>query len=377
MRLFTRISLLAGLTAGFGTGCAALLGLDEFREGGGTGGGGSVSSSASDSSSVASGAGGDIGSGGATASSSSSSATASSSGTGGMIDCNAGETIAALQAVPNGIAVAGMDVYWANTGDGTIMTWHEASIPMLWYTAAANGPMHISANAHQVCWTDSNNNRVECKSDAPNKMFPHTIVDIAATSSPSSIIVDDTYAYWTNSGVGEVRKQVVPVSNTSGNVSSVITASPGSNPDWIAVDATGTAFWVNYTDMTIMKRSPGDLVQGPPLVMNQIALNGLAVDADDVYWTSATAKTVFKAPKLTGTPITPVASNQLYPEQVTVDANDIYWWNQGDGTIMKAPKSGGAATVVICGQTDAHFAVSDTHVYWTDRKKGTVKRIPK
>jgi hypothetical protein len=44
---------------------------------------------------------------------------------------------------------------------------------------------------------------------------------------------------------------------------------------------------------------------------------------------------------------------------------------------MKAPKSGGPASVVICGQTDVHFAVSATHVYWTDRKNGTVKRILK
>ena len=89
------------------------------------------------------------------------------------------------------------------------------------------------------------------------------------------------------------------------------------------------------------------------------------------------SKTVFKAPKVGGAPVNTFAANQLYSQQVTVDATDVYWWNQGDGTIMKAPKSGGAATVVICGQTDVHFAVSATHVYWTDRKKRTVKRIPK
>lgn len=375
MRSLTRISLFAGLTAGLATGCGVLLGLDDFHESGGTGGSGTVSSS----SSAATGVGGATGSGGATASSSSSSsATASSSsGTGGMVDCNSGETIAALQEGPNGIAVAGPKVFWANTVDGTIMGWQEGSTPGLWYAAAVNGPDHISATLHQVCWTDSNNGRVECYSDAgsPNKSY--RLVESGAPAQPSSIVLDDTYAYWTTPSSGNVKKQAVPSLNVAIEPTYSIFSNPSSTPDMITVDGTGTAYWVNFKDKTIMGRGPGDLIQGPPIVTNQTPISGLAVDTDDVFWSSSSAKTVFKAPKVGGVPVTTVASNQLYPEQVTVDATHVYWWNQGDGTIMKAPKSGGAATVIICGQTDVHFAVSATHVYWTDRKKGTVKRIPK
>jgi hypothetical protein len=296
-----------------------------------------------------------------------------------MVDCNAGETIAALQSGPNGIAVAGPNVFWANTIDGTIMSWKEGFLPGVWYQAATNGPEYISATAHQVCWTDSNNALVECNSDASMpKMVPHTVLELGASAPPSSIVIDDTYAYWTTPFSGEVKKRADPI-DSFGSDKTVysISSNPSSQPNRVAVDATGRAYWINQADSSVLGRGPGDIVQGPPIVTNQAGISGLAVDADDIFWSSSTGKTVFKAPKLGGMPITTLASNQLYPEQVTVDATDVYWWNQGDGTIMKAPKAGGAATVVICGQTDVHFAVSATHVYWTDRKKGTVKRIPK
>ncbi len=292
-----------------------------------------------------------------------------------MVDCDAGETIAALEQGPSGIAVFDVNVFWANSVDGSIMTWHDAALPTLWFMATANGPDKIGANAHQVCWTDYTNSLVECKSDAAAKFMPHKIIQMAVGAQPSSIVLDDNYAYWTNAGSGEAKNQAVPAINP-GTSAVQLGTTPGGNPDWIAVDATGVAYWVNKNSGTIMSRAPSDLQQ-QTFIVNQPGISGLAVDANDVFWSSSTGKTVFKAPRLTGTPVTTLASNQLYPEQIAIDATHVYWWNQGDGTIMKAPKSGGAASVVICGQTDVHFAVSATHVYWTDRKKGTVKRIPK
>lgn len=367
MRLLAKVSLLAGLTAGLGTGCGVLLGLDDFHESGGTGGSGSASSS------VATGTGGATGSGGASASSGTDGST--SAGTGGMIDCNAGETIAAVQSSPTEITALGLGAYWANVGDGNIMQWKEGGLPSSYYLAAVNGPEHVGANSKQACWADTNNSSVDCYYPSPPK--PHLKnLDFGGASQPTSLVIDETYAYWTYSGSGEVKKRALPNGNLADPSTIIIVASGQGYPSRIAVDTDGRAYWANITDKTIMNIAPNDVA--PAVVaMNQPSLSGLAVDADDIFWSSSTEKTVFKAPKLTGTPITTVASNQLYPEQVAVDATHVYWWNQGDGTIMKAPKTGGAATVIICGQTDVHFAVSATHVYWTDRKKGTVKRIPK
>jgi hypothetical protein len=292
-----------------------------------------------------------------------------------MVDCNAGETIAAVQSSPTGITTTGIGAYWANIGDGTIMSWGEGGVPGVFYTASVNGPEYIGANSQQACWADTNNGTVDCYYPQPPK--PHLKnLDFGGASQPTSLAIDATFAYWTYSGSGEVKKRALPTSSPVDPSTVIVLASNQGYPSRIAVDANGTAYWVNVTDNTIMKMAPNDVAPGV-VATNQPGISGLAVDADDVFWTNSAGKTVYKAPKLTGMPVTTLAANQLYPEQVTVDATHVYWWNQGDGTIMKAPKSGGAATVVVCGQTDVHFAVSDTHVYWTDRKKGTVKRIPK
>jgi hypothetical protein len=110
-----------------------------------------------------------------------------------------------------------------------------------------------------------------------------------------------------------------------------------------------------------------------------------AVDAKNVYWTDVAtsgALELMQAPLGGGSP-TVLASNLASVAGVAFDATSVYWtllgtYNANNGTVMKVPIGSGSATTLASGQdAPAAIAVDTASVYWAnDNQGGSVMKVP-
>jgi hypothetical protein len=168
----------------------------------------------------------------------------------------------------------------------------------------------------------------------------------------------------TGNGTGHIVK--VPLAGGA----PIELASDQLNPSSIAADATS----VYWTTRNAVKSMP---VGGGPITViaaGQNYASGIALDATSVYW--GNAKSVMKAPLGGGAATTlfaPGATGVIAVEGVIVDADNVYWSAEVDdgspsavGAVMKAPIGGGAPTTLATGLFGmGPVAVDAENVYWT------------
>jgi hypothetical protein len=155
----------------------------------------------------------------------------------GLTDANgSGTTLASGQDAPLSIAVDSKDVYWTNSGNGTVM----------------KVPKDVDAGV------------------------PITLA--SGQASPQFLAVDPSNAYWTNVDGGTVMK--VPLDGGS----TVTLASGQFTPEAIAVDPSGV-YWTNNGSGTVMGL-PLDGGVLATLASTQAGPMGIATDPKCVYWTA-------------------------------------------------------------------------------------------
>ncbi|AUX26362.1 hypothetical protein SOCEGT47_069230 [Sorangium cellulosum] len=236
--------------------------------------------------------------------------------------------IAVAQPVPRGLAIDDVNVYWANSGDGTVMRAPKAG------------------------------------GDA---------VPFASEQSPQDIAVDGTYVYWTNFN-GQVMK--APVDGSGAPIE--LFAGP-QTPDGIGLDG-AHVYWVNRTDGEV-RRAPIDGPGTASALLHDGPANAtdIAVDATHVYWTNFETGEVLKLSK-DGSDSAPtvIAGGESSPFGVAVDSAFVYWANNGSGEVRRAPLEGGAAATIATGQSGPRrIALDEAAIYWTNHNRGELMMLAK
>ena len=270
---------------------------------------------------------------------------------------------------PWGIAVGGGNVYWTNSGDGTVMTLPAigGATPTTLATTQST-PMSIALDAAHAYWVDSAAGTVMQCALAGCGGAPGALA--TGQGTPWGVAVDMTSAYWTAGSNVErsllVDAGAVPVGTDPK------TAYP------IAVDGIN-AYWADSVG-SVLKCAVGGCSTPTTLATSLLngAAYGLSIDAANVYWTNNVTGTVSMVSKSNGSGATVLAVGQKSPFGIAVDATSVYWANNGDGTLMKVAIAGGAAVTIASGQGGPiGVAVDAGYVYWTNGNGGTVMRVVK
>jgi hypothetical protein len=209
-------------------------------------------------------------------------------------------------------------------------------------------------------------------------------------TNPTSIAVDATSVYWTDSG-GNCDSggcgRVMKVSLAGGAPTTLASGLP--YPHDIAVDATN----VYWTDSSAIMKAP--LNGGIPttLASGQSDVGYIAIDATNAYWTDGNVGrncdgglcgTVMKAPLAGGTPVA-LASGLASPGPIAADSTSVYWITAigldtgiSEVVAMRVSLAGGPPTTLasdlVGGQIAIGIAVDGTGVYET--VNDMVKKFP-
>ncbi len=255
-------------------------------------------------------------------------------------------TLASSQAAPWGVALDPTNVYWTNTGDGTIkMTSVAGGGPVTGLAATQSDPMSIAVDTTYVYWVAyakgvaGGGTVAKCAiagcGGAPTPLT-------SGQNGPWGIAVDATNAYFT------AGTSILKAPFGDAGVATLGTESHIGFP--VAVDAT-SVYWADAIGSVLKCATSG--CSGTPTVLGSSAQqgmsSGIAIDATNVYWSNQGAGTIMKVSK-TGTGSTTLASAQASPLGVAVDGANVYWTNNTDGTVMRVPIGGGSATTVALGQ---------------------------
>ncbi len=317
-------------------------------------------------------------------------------------------SLVANQPHPVALEVAGGFVYWTNRGDFDAPTGAVKRMPVgggTTTTLLAAQPftrdlallLDAGGNAEKLFFATSGvggKPGVIAGIDLSNPNMPKNLgFNIPGLVAPEGIAVDGANAYFTDFGA----ESVLSLDLVSGT--SAVIASPGigtgqNSPYRIAMDDK-TIFWVN-------EGKPGklgaimlsDRMDPTPVVAaasqdtpRSLALGLKAGTAEAIYWANFGSGEVMSA-SLSGTPVTagapvPLATGQASPHGVAIDATHVYWTNRGDGTVRKVPRGGGKAVIVAKNQVaPGAIVVEGDSVFWVNEGSsssadGAVMRLSK
>jgi hypothetical protein len=296
------------------------------------------------------------------------------------VDAGAGPVVLAInQNGPLGVAADGINVYWTNHGDGSVMKCAacgcgQSPTPVM---GTQLGAYAIVTDGNNVYWTTETGNTVlSCSVSGCGSPFQVASgqgrplgLAIAAVNPGSS------WLFWTNNANGAVIE--CPGGNCQGNPMWV---NNQAMPYGIASDGQ-YVYWTNIGDNTLKRCLATNCQNNPSLfaAAKPTTPLGIAADAANVYWTNSDG-TVLKCPvngcNATGSPL---AAGQGTPFAIVTDAVNVYWTNNKDGTVAKCAVGGcgGKPTVLAMGQNaPSGIAVDGSNVYWATGD-GTIVKLAK
>jgi hypothetical protein len=271
-------------------------------------------------------------------------------------------TLASGQNHPWGIGVDSSNVYWANTGDGSLARVSLAGGSPVTLARSGSG-RSVVVDAANVYWTSCDG----CGAGTLQRLAlgggtPATL----ATGSPMGLALGGSSLYWADGSS-------VLTMPASGGVATTI-ATGQYVPLAVAVDS-ANVYWSDNGGSAIMTMPIGG-VTPTTLVSGTLGPSNVALNATSVFWISGEGSIV-SVPLGGGFPST-LASRLRSPCDLTVDDAFVYWTDVVDGTISRVRVGGGPATVLLGQQPYAWAITMDaTSVYWTSQTNGTVSKFLK
>lgn len=201
-----------------------------------------------------------------------------------------------------------------------------------------------------------------------------TDVVVLATGQmrPSGIAVDATRIYWANQDDGTIKAL------DRGSAAPNTFAADATTPIGVAID-TSDVFWTSNTGGGcnpkdgIWRRAKNGASQARLEYCNDAmgVINGLAIDAVNVYWTNGR---VFAVPKVGGGLIL-LTENIGSPKALAVGPLAVYWTNPQAKNVGRLWKDDGGVGVLVPDQQGlAAIATDGTNVYYTTLS--AVMRVP-
>ncbi len=150
-------------------------------------------------------------------------------------------------------------------------------------------------------------------------------------------------------------------------------------PQRIVVDGTFAYFTDYDAQHGRVMRVPvagGDAVEIAGL---QVRPSAIAIDDLNVYWTDSLEGLVQRTPK-GGAPIAALAPWQHHPEGIAARPEGVYWLNRGnpnDGEIVFLAVGASEPQVLVSSQKDsAQLAVDGSEIWWTnDGSQGSLNKM--
>jgi hypothetical protein len=277
------------------------------------------------------------------------------------------DTLATGLTDPYGVALDDAYVYVTVYGDKTVRRIPKAggtatpigsSTSLYWGIAVANGVVYWA--------TQGNVARVLV--DGGSAGLP-----LGSGTQVTGVAIDDTTVYFSNY-------------TGQGVYSTLLDGGAGAQWDTmsttfrVVVDATHVYFGEGNT----VRFAPKNVSTATLLTTGTSFVDGIAVDATNVYFTDRTAGIVYRADKTTPGAATIVTQGWNMPGGIVVDGAYLYFTEyvstSPGGRIVKVRADGAGSPVIVAGGQIGPFtiAVDATHVYWaTYENAGTVRRAVK
>lgn len=193
---------------------------------------------------------------------------------------------------PNGVAVNGTDIYWANTGpcldsiaraslDGTGVDQSFIAGP-----DGPSGPFGIALDARYLYWANGFGYDSIGTADLDGSNVDESF--IASGSRPCAVAVDADHVYWASSG-GAIGR-----ANYDGTGIDPGFLQGANAPCGLAVDSTHI-YWTNTGGTTIGRANLDGSQSDQSFVTGAGAPCGIAVDGDHVYWGNSATGTIGRA----------------------------------------------------------------------------------
>jgi hypothetical protein len=235
-------------------------------------------------------------------------------------------------------APAMADVYWTNSGSGSIgrSALDGSAVNQNFIDDPFSQSFGVAVDGGHVYWTD---NSLIGRANLDGTNVQHAFIN--GLTFANGIAVDSSHVYWTDFGKPGAMPPIPPSideADLTGSNQQAIPISGVSNPFSVAVDASHI-YWADLGNNAIGRANLNGTGSNPtfiPLPPGDFP-KGVAVDANHIYWTDQSADTVGRA-NLDGTGINNAfVTGANFPQDVAVDGSFVYWVNEGTNSIGRAP----------------------------------------
>lgn len=267
---------------------------------------------------------------------------------------------------PGVIAVDATHVYVTH-GPGNISRIAKTGGALDAIATAQPGPTSLDVSTGRACWVNSGTHSLDFR-DGSVRCADR---ELAAAWSPNALAIDGGVVFWT-----EVDGQQVRGIALDGSALRTLDDEPTSKIA-IAVSATHVAWTASgdMADVVVMDRATRAKTT---ISTSEYAPGGIVLDGNDVYWVARHALSEDGAVRVArsfGAPVD-LAPGEHWPSQLVHAGDRLYWL--GHDRIRSVAAAGGAPATVVDGRgAIGGIAVDATHVYWTERDRGAVVRMPR
>lgn len=281
---------------------------------------------------------------------------------------------------PADLATDGTNIYWSDTGNGTINAIPQSGGAVLPLAQNQSKPLRIALDDTHVYWSNNLGGAIM----RTLKSGTGTAEVVSAATSPTSIAVDSQYVYFT---AGDTIERVT---KTGGSPSPFATI-----PGWMGAQITLNEMLSDGTALySIGRDSAGDhlwrILLASGAMTNLVSYDSLnaahpmAVDSSNVYFTNGgNIRHIDWADKLKAAQQARVyvytglqnssGSSTYWATAFAVSACGVFWADATSNLYLTRP--GSTYTTQLVTAAANQVIVDGDYIYWTDRS-GAIGKLP-